>query len=134
MGEIPTLKTRAELNRNIMLYELLSDYEILHLQFQRVARKIISWISKCCRKRSTQPTTSEEPQMSESFWRPLEVYAETFLHEDQLEQDKFFLIRFFDWLGSKISQNDIETHIAYQKHWKKRHLKKKDDQEYDDID
>ncbi len=134
MGEIPTLKTRAELNRNIMLYELLSDYEILHLQLQRCARKIISRISSCCRKRSTRPTTSEEPQMPGSFWKPLEVYAETFLYDDQLEKDQNVVTRLYDWLSSKISQNDIETDIAHQKHWKKRHLKKKDDQDNDDSD
>jgi hypothetical protein len=134
VGEIPTLKTRAELHRNIMLYELLSDYEILHLQLQRIAREVVSLISRCCRKRCARPTTFEELQMSESFWRPLRVYAETFIHLDQLEQDNFFLIRFFKWLGSKISQNDIETHIAYQKHWKKRNLKKQPGQENNDVD
>ena len=42
VGEIPTLKTQAKLHRNIILYELFSDYEILHFQLKRVARNLLS--------------------------------------------------------------------------------------------
>jgi hypothetical protein len=134
VGEIPTLKTRAELSRNIMLYELLSDYEILHLQLQRIARKVVSLIRWRCCRRYSRSISPEELQMSKQFWRPLQVYAEKFIYENLLEHDKGFLIRFIIWLESKIFQTDIETHITYEKHWKKRNLKKKGDQENQDRD
>ncbi|CAF3844759.1 unnamed protein product [Adineta steineri] len=57
VGEIPTLKTQAQLNRNIIFYELLFDYEFLHMQLKGFVRYLFRRIRYgrfpfcCCRCR-----------------------------------------------------------------------------------
>ena len=51
VGEIPTLKTQAKMHRNLIYYELLSDYEYFHLQIKMVWRGL-KWqwrrVCACC--------------------------------------------------------------------------------------
>jgi hypothetical protein len=54
VGEIPSLEDRGRLWREQMLYDLMSDYEIMHLQFRRFVNFVFRHCRRlcCCRKRT----------------------------------------------------------------------------------
>jgi hypothetical protein len=131
VGEIPTLKTQAKLHRNIMLYELFSDYEILHLQLKRVARNVLLRMRKymchaCC------PNIGAN-RLKPSAWL-CEVHEDDEIDDDQSPDKQMFLVRFARWLGEVIAEDDIQSSITIEKHYKKQHRRPKEEKEQEEED
>jgi hypothetical protein len=129
VGEIPTLKTQAKLNRNIMLYELFFDYEIFHLQLKRVPRTLLSRIRKymchaCCRRNIRSGL--HKP----SSWL-CEVDARDAIDDDQLPEHQCWPVKFYNWLVTAIQEDDIQSSITTEKQYQKQIWvpKKEEDEE-----
>jgi hypothetical protein len=132
VGEIPTLKTQAKLHRNIMLYELFSDFEILHLQLKRVARNILSRMRRymcgpcCC------PNIGPN-RVKPSAWL-CEVHEDDEIDDDQSLSKQMFLVKFYRWLVAVIAEDDIQSSITIEKHYKKQHRRPKEEQKQEEDD
>jgi ferredoxin-thioredoxin reductase catalytic subunit len=132
VGEIPTLKTQAKLHRNIMLYELFSDYEIFHLQLKRVARNILSRMRRymcgscCC-------PNIEPNRLKPSAWL-CEVHEDDEIEDDQSLNKQMFLVKFVRWLSEVIAEDDIQSSITIEKHYKKQHQRPKEEVEQEEDD
>jgi hypothetical protein len=132
VGEIPTLKTQAKLHRNIMLYELFSDYEILHLQLKRVGRNILSRLRKYMCHRCCCPNI-EANRLKPSAWL-CDVHEDDEIDDDQSSDKQMFLVKFARWLSAVITEDDIQSSITIEKHYKKQHRRPKEEKEQEEED
>ncbi len=127
VGEIPTLKTQAKLHRNIMLYELFSDYEIFHLQLKRVARNILSRMRRymcghcCCHDIGPN-------HLKPSAWL-CEVHEDDEIDDDQTLDKQMFLVKCYRWLIAAVAEDDIQSSITIERHYKKQHRRVKEENE-----
>jgi hypothetical protein len=121
VGEIPTLKTQAKLYRNIMLYELLSDYELLHLQLKSIMRTFIWRVRTatcpfycfcCCR--------CNPPDNAQSFWS-CQVHALDYENENL---QPGFIVRWFNRIMAWLTEEDIDSLVSNAKTWRKKNAAK----------
>ncbi|CAF1113423.1 unnamed protein product [Didymodactylos carnosus] len=141
VGEIPTLKTQAKLHRDIMLYELLSDYEILHLQIKRLYRFLIKYcLCQCCclfslecyKRCCPHCTVSYQdydkqylPIYYPTFWM-CKVHSRSAIEVNQDPQQAWFGKRWWTWLETRFTENDIQESIVYEKQYKGMHKQNQD--------
>jgi hypothetical protein len=132
VGEIPTLKTRAELQGNKMLYELFFDYEILHLQLKIIARFLLRLLYCACCRCYNPNIKSGRPKPS--AWL-CEVHVNNDIEDDQSTNTENFMKKFSRWLTNTITEDDIQALIIIERNYKKDHpdkKKKKDEEEEED--
>ena len=115
-----------------MLYELFSDYEILHLQLKRIARNILSRIRKYGCSRCCCSNVTPDHQKPSSWL--CEVHVKDTIEDDQTEANQIFPKRWYNWLAAKISEDDIQSSITIEKRYKKLHRSVKEESEEEDDD
>ena len=110
VGEIPTLKTQAKMYRNLIYYELLSDYEYFHLQVQMFFRGL-KWqyhriCSCCCRRKS--------PSM-ESRQAAYKIDSRYYLNENRHRDNMSRWNKFLFWLKKTFAEEPIQSDIERAK-------------------
>lgn len=130
VGEIPTLKVQAQLNRNIIFYELLFDYEFLHMQCKRFVRSLIRRIRYsafpfcCCRCHCvTQYST-----LTKCICCDGGVHTRDYISSSQHPRDRFFLARWMDKIEGWLIEKEIQSAVVYQKKWEKKNALISNDQ------
>lgn len=134
VGEIPTLKTQAKLQRHKMLYELFFDYEIFHLQLKIIARTFLSLLQRCtCGRVFGSNIHLHRPKPS--AWL-CEVHVNDEIDDDKSSDAESLFAKFFKWIRNAITEDDIQPLIIAERNYKRNHPKmtKKDEEENDDDD
>ncbi|UJR19978.1 hypothetical protein I4U23_023112 [Adineta vaga] len=129
VGEIPTLKTQAALQRNKMLYELFFDYEVFHLQLKIIARAFLYFLTcRACRSRSNSSNQSRRTKRAFSLY---EVHVNNEINVDESLQTTGCIKKFLKWLRDTVTEDDIQSLIVVEKEYKKNHkgMTKENDQE-----
>jgi hypothetical protein len=121
-GEIPTLKTQAKLNRNIIFYEMIFDYEFLHMQIKLFARCLLRRIRHgefpfcCCRCHCSAQCST----LTKCLCCDCAVRARDYISRSQHRRDKFFLVRWMEKIDGWLVEKEIQSAITCQKEWKKK--------------
>ncbi|CAF1095351.1 unnamed protein product [Adineta steineri] len=119
VGEIPTLKTQATLQRNKMLYELFFDYEIFHLQLKKIPLLFLYLLQcRACRRRPDSGIQSHRTKPSP--WL-CEVHVTDEIDDDQSPNAKCFVTKYFKKLQNFIKEDDIQSLIVTERKYKKYH-------------
>ncbi len=135
MGEIPTLKIQANLQRNKMLYELFFDYEIVHLQLKIVARFFL-YLIQCRACRRDFDSNIKSHRTEPSAWL-CEVHVNDEIDDDQSADAKWLITKAFNWIQNSITEDDIQSLIITERNYKKHHRemeKEKDKEDKNDDD
>ncbi len=132
VGEIPTLKTQAKLQRNKMLNELLFDYEIFHLQLKLIGRIILRPFLSCACCRSYH-LNNKSQHVKPSAWL-CEVHVDDELEDDQSQDSMSFIHKFFKWIVNTITEDDIQSLITTERNYAKHHRQRKTEDEKKDND
>ena len=132
VGEIPTLKTQANLHRNIILYELFSDYEVLHFQLKRIARNLLSRMRRYMCGRCCCPNVGRN-RHKPSAWL-CDVHVDDEIGDDRSPNKRMFLVKLYKWLRTALSEDDIQSSITIEKHYKKEFRRAKEVEKEDEAD
>jgi hypothetical protein len=122
VGEIPTLKTQAKLNRNIIFYEMIFDYEFLHMQIKLFTRCLLRRIRHaefpfcCCRYHCSARCST----LTKCLCCDCAVRARDYITRSQHRRDQFFLGRWMEKIDGWLVEKEIQSAITCQKEWKKK--------------
>ncbi len=123
VGEIPTLKTQAQVNRNIIFYEMLFDYEFLHMQLKLFFRCLLRRLRYgefpfcCCRWNCPSQCST----LANCICCDCAVRARDYTSRSRHRRDKFFLSQWMKKIDGWLVEKEIQSAITYQKEWKKKH-------------
>jgi hypothetical protein len=133
VGEIPTLKIQANLQRNKMLYELFFDYEILHLQL-KIAARFFLYPIQCLACRPDDDSNIESRRTKPSAWL-CEVHVNDEIDDDQSADAKSLITKAFKWILNSLKEDDIQSLIITERNYKKQHpeMEKEKDKNDDDA-
>lgn len=133
MGEIPTLRTQSELQRNKMLYELFFDYEIFHLQLKIVARFFLYLLSKCFACCRCFDSNIKSHRAKPSAWL-CQVHVKDEIDDDQSSDAEWRIVKFFKWIQNTITEDDIQSLIITERNYKTLHPEMKNEKDKSDDD
>jgi len=100
VGEIPSLKDQSILWRHLMMYELLSDYEILRIQLRPIVNTLICGAMD--RPRAQGP----------SIFKCLQRRQDVMMQEDQ--NDVFWLLRCGRYMQRHFFKDQLQDDVQIQ--------------------
>ncbi|CAF3996479.1 unnamed protein product [Adineta steineri] len=127
VGEIPTLKIQATLQRTKMLYELFFDYEIFHLQLKTLARCLLYLFT--CRAYHQRSNSSNQSHRIGLPFSLCEVHVNDEINDDQSLDAGGPVKNYFKGLRDTITEDDIQKLIVVERNYKKYHkeIRKEED-------